>query len=171
MGGTAASRLLEAAGLRQPDPGLAREVFGSVRLPGRLSWHLLGDVAVLVDSAIDRAGVAAALKAARERWPAGPDHVLLCLPDHKDLDGAVAELGDLPVTFVRLPETHLPFTRPLPANWRIADVAGLSSASLAGIGHRVIALGTVYFTGRILDFLGTETETLWALPHRFGTVD
>ena len=168
LGRTAASRLLEAVGIAPPDPDLANEVFASVRLPGRLSWHVLGDGEVLVDSAIDRTGVAAAVEAARERWPAGPDHVLLCLPDHKDLQGAVAELGDLPVTFVRLPDAHLRFTRPLPANWQIVDVNDLS---LAGIGHHVIALGTVYFTGRILDLLGVETESLWALSGRFGSVE
>ena len=45
------------------------------RLPGRLSWHRLAEGELLVDSAINRDGVAAALSAARTHW-GSVDHVL-----------------------------------------------------------------------------------------------
>jgi dihydrofolate synthase/folylpolyglutamate synthase len=169
LGRTAGSRLLSAAGMPQPDPGRVAAVFDSVRLPGRLSLHAVGKSEVLVDSAIDRAGVAAALRAARERWAAGIDHVLLCLPDDKDLDGAIAELGDLQVTFVRLGGTHLRFTRPLPAHWQVVDIDDLA---LPGLGRHVLALGTVSFTSRILDLMNAQTDRLFTgswTSHRRGT--
>ncbi|WP_150253005.1 folylpolyglutamate synthase/dihydrofolate synthase family protein [Nocardiopsis deserti] len=115
---------------------------------------------VVVDSAIDRNGVAAALAHARGLW-GGVDHVLLCLPDHKDVSGAVEVLGDLPVTAVRLPEAHLRFERALPEHWGRMDAADLSPAALRALGGRVLALGTVYFTGRVLEAVDAPTDRLF----------
>jgi len=115
---------------------------------------------VIVDSAIDRVGVATALAHARGLW-GGVDHVLLCLPDHKDVSGAVEVLGDLPVTAVRLPEAHLRFEHALPAHWGRMDAADLSPATLAALGRRVLALGTVYFTGRVLEAVDAPTDRLF----------
>jgi dihydrofolate synthase/folylpolyglutamate synthase len=145
-GHLAALRLLEALGEPAPPPGRLRATLATVSLPGRLSWHPVPgtETLLLADSAIERAGIAAALDAARARWGT-IDHVLLCLPDHKDVDGAIAGLGDLPVTFVRLPHGHLRFSRPLPRAWRVIDAADLTRAAVAGLGRRVVALGTVYF--------------------------
>ncbi|MFI6521078.1 hypothetical protein ACIBF1_36375 [Spirillospora sp. NPDC050679] len=156
-GGRAALRLLGTP----PVPERLREVLGSVVLPGRLSWHSLPGLELLADSAIDGTGVAAALAAALDRW-GGIDRVLLCLPDHKDLDGAIAALDGLPapppVTFVRLPHQHLRFTRPLPPSWRVLDAADLRLDDLSG---RVAALGTVYFIGLVLALVDADTTRLF----------
>jgi folylpolyglutamate synthase/dihydropteroate synthase len=177
LGCEAAERLLKLLGARLPSEEARTAVLASVRLPGRLSWHPLtlagpeGAVApdggavgeVLVDSAITGAGVGVALAAARERW-GRIDHVLLCLPDHKDLAGAVAELADLPVTFVRLPLAHLRFETPLPAHWTVLAADDLTRVRLAALGSHLVALGTVYFTGRILDLLDANTAELFDAP-------
>ncbi|WP_150242965.1 folylpolyglutamate synthase/dihydrofolate synthase family protein [Nocardiopsis quinghaiensis] len=118
------------------------------------------DAEVLVDSAIDRDGVTAALAHARGMW-GRVDHVLLCLPDHKDVSGAVEVLGDLPVTAVRLPEAHLRFEHALPDHWGRMDADGLSPAALRALGARVLALGTVYFTGRVLEAVDAPTDRLF----------
>ncbi|MFE6451431.1 hypothetical protein [Nocardiopsis dassonvillei] len=118
------------------------------------------DAEVVVDSAIDRNGVAAALAHVRGLW-GGVDHVLLCLPDHKDVSGAVEVLGDLPVTAVRLPEAHLRFEHALPGHWGRMDAADLSPAALRALGERVLALGTVYFTGRVLEAVDAPTDRLF----------
>jgi dihydrofolate synthase/folylpolyglutamate synthase len=118
------------------------------------------DAEVVVDSAIDRNGVAAALAHVRGLW-GGVDHVLLCLPDHKDVSGAVEVLGDLPVTAVRLPEAHLRFEHALPGHWGRMDAADLSPAALRALGGRVLALGTVYFTGRVLEAVDAPTDRLF----------
>ncbi|TDD33178.1 hypothetical protein E1287_20380 [Actinomadura sp. KC06] len=115
---------------------------------------------LLVDSAVDGTGIAAALTAARRVWGA-IDRVVVCLPDHKDLDGAVAALDGLPVTFVRLPLPHLRFTRPLPSGWDVVGSDAVTPASLAALGRRVVVLGTVYFTGLVLDAVGADTERLF----------
>ena len=87
--------------------------------------------------------------------------MLICLPDHKDVQGAISELAGLPVTFVRLPDEHLRFTHPLPAGWAVIDTAQLTREFVAGLGRRVIALGTVYFAGRVLDLVDADTDRLF----------
>ncbi|MFG2003368.1 hypothetical protein ACGFNU_29835 [Spirillospora sp. NPDC048911] len=165
VGCAAALRLLEGEGFALPDAERLKAVLSTVVLPGRLSWHRLpgADTEVLADCAINGAGVSMALDTARRRW-GGIDHVVLCLPDHKDLDGAVASLGALPVTFVRLPYERLRFTRPLPPKWDVIDAAELSPDRLADLGRRVVALGTVYFIGQILDLVDADTERLFTTP-------
>ena len=158
--GVAAARRMP--GVPEPAPGTLREVMASVVLPGRMSWHDVPGSAtrLLVDAAIDGTGVAAALAAARDAWGT-VDHAVVCLPDHKDLDGAVAALGGLPVTFVRLPPPHLRFTRPLPPGWDVVGSADITPESLATLGHRVVVLGTGYFTGHVLGVVGADTERLF----------
>lgn len=158
--GVAAARRLP--GVAEPPVERLHTVLSTVVLPGRLSWHPVPGSAttVLVDSAINRTGVAAALAAARDRWGT-IDHAVVCLPDHKDLDGAIAELDGLPVTFVRLPIPRLRFTRALPPSWDVVDAAAVTPASLATLGHRVVALGTVYFTGLVLGVVGADTRRLF----------
>jgi dihydrofolate synthase / folylpolyglutamate synthase len=137
-------------------------VLSSVRLPGRLSRHELpgSRTELIVDAAINRAGIAAALAVAA-RWWTRIDHVLVCLPDHKDVSGAIRELAGLPVTFVRLPDEHLRFAQTLPADWTVIDAADLTRELVAGLGGRVMALGTVYFAGRVLDLADADTERLF----------
>jgi dihydrofolate synthase / folylpolyglutamate synthase len=164
LGCAAAQRLLNVTGQPQPAARRLAAVLGSVRLPGRLSRHELPRSAteLIVDSAISQAGIAAALAAAAGWWT-GIDHVLLCLPDHKDVPGAVRELAGLPVTFVRLPDERLRFAYPLPADWTVIDAGQMTHEFVAGLGRRVIALGTVYFTGRVLDLVKADTERLFTI--------
>ncbi|MFF5260293.1 hypothetical protein ACFY4C_15205 [Actinomadura viridis] len=163
IGYLAALRMLTACAVDAPDTERLRATLASISLPGRLSWHgVPGSAAMLLaDSAIDRSGFAVALTTARAHWHT-IDHAVVCLPDHKDMEGAIIELGDLPVTFVRLPHDHLHFTRPLPEAWNVIDAADLTPALLAGLGDRVVALGTVYFIGRLLDLVEADTERLFA---------
>src|SRR5690606_15433142 len=104
--GDSASLLLPGA--NEPPGAVLHEVRTSVVLTGRLSMHDEPGSAtrLLVDAAIDRTGIAAALEAARRAWGT-IDHAVVCPPDDKDLDGAVAVLGVLRVTFVRLRLRHL----------------------------------------------------------------
>ncbi len=163
LGCAAAGRLLDATGRPRPGYGELAAVLRSVRLPGRLSRHHLpgSGTELIVDSAINQAGIAAALAAA-VRWWTGIDHVLVCMPDHKDVAGAIIELAGLPVTFVRLPDERLRFAYPLPAGWTVIDAADLTRELVAGLGRRVIALGTVYFTGRVLDLVDADAERLFS---------
>ncbi len=159
LGCAAAARLLAATG-RPPAAGRTARVLASVVLPGRSSRHPVPGTAaeVLVDSAIDRTGAADALAGAYRRW-GRVDHVLVCLPDHKDVPGVIAELGGLPATYVRMADRpRLRFTYPLPGGWSIADIADLTAARLAALGTRILVLGTVYFTGRILDLVDAPTD-------------
>ena len=73
----------------------------------------------------------------------------------------MAALEGIPVTMVRLPETHLRFAYGLPGHWGHTDVDDLSPASVTSLGERVLALGTVYFTGRMLELLDAPTDRLF----------
>ncbi len=86
LGCAAGARMLTALGLRQPPAGHLADVLASVVLPGRSTRHDVHGTAtrVLVDSAIDRTGATAALAEAYRVW-GQVDHVLVCLPDHKDV--------------------------------------------------------------------------------------
>jgi dihydrofolate synthase / folylpolyglutamate synthase len=165
LGCVAARRLLSAAGRPEATGDRLARVVSSVILPGRCSWHRLPgrDTTVLVDSAIDGTGAAAALAEAYRRWDR-IDHLLVCLPDHKDVPGVAAALAGLPVTYVRMPDRpHLAFTRPLPDGWSVTDVTEVTAERLAGYGNRLVVLGTVYFTGRILEVLDAPTGRLFEL--------
>ncbi|KIH97517.1 hypothetical protein LP52_18910 [Streptomonospora alba] len=162
VGCTAARRLLSATARAEPEPGRLRRVLASVRLPGRLSHHALAGngTELIVDSAVDSTGAAAALEYARRYW-GGVDHVLVCLPDHKDVAGAVAELRGRQVTAAALPDAHLSFTSALPEEWGRIRAEEVTPPLLAGLGRRVLVLGTVYFTGLVLEAIGADTESLF----------
>jgi dihydrofolate synthase / folylpolyglutamate synthase len=157
LGCTAAQRLLDAIGRPAPDGARLARVLTSVRLPGRTSWHTVPGATLLIDSAIGRTGAAAAVREAYRRWDR-IDHVVACLPDHKDIPGVLAELEGLPVTLVRMPDREsLRFTR----TRATVDAAGLTPEGLAALGERILVLGTVYFTGRVLDLIDAPTERLF----------
>lgn len=161
LGCAAAHQLGRAA----PDPAALEEVLTSVRLPGRLSRHRLpgsGSI-LLIDSAVSRAGFEAAIGYAQTAL-GGIDHLLLSLPDDKDLTGAVAallRLPDLPVSFVRLDAPHLRFTWPVPPGWRRVDQAAVTRTFLSRLGARVLALGTVSFVAHLLEVLDVPTGTAY----------
>ncbi|GAA0376111.1 hypothetical protein Acor_32100 [Acrocarpospora corrugata] len=162
LGCAAARRMLELLDRDLPQPGALERVLESVRLPGRMSRHVVpgGETEVWIDSPISQAGIATALKMTRERWKT-IDHVLLCLPDHKDVAGAIIELAGYPVTFVRLADAHFTFTKSLPDEWPVIDESELTPQFLSGLGKRVLSLGTVFFSGRMLDVLNAQTERLF----------
>ena len=163
LGVAAGDRMLELLGRAPAPTDRLHRVLGTLNLPARLSEHPVPGSAtarVLVDSAIDRVGVATALALAHDRW-GGVDHVLLCLPDHKDVSGAIDVLEGTPVTAVRLPEAHLRFDHDLPASWGRVDAEKLTPESVASRGDRVLALGTVYFTGRMTEVLDAPTDRLF----------
>ena len=163
LGVAAATRMLELLDLPPAPAHRLHRVLSTLNLPARLSEHPVPGSAtarVLVDSAIDRVGVRTALSEARARW-GDVDHVLLCLPDHKDVSGAIGALQGLPVTAVRLPEAHLRFEHDLPPHWNHVDAERLTPEVVTALGDRVLALGTVYFTGRVLEVLDAPTDRLF----------
>ncbi|MBQ1080414.1 MULTISPECIES: hypothetical protein [unclassified Nocardiopsis] len=162
LGTAAATRMLDLMDRPPATPSRLHEVLGTVNLPARLSRHTVpgSSTEVVVDSAIDRVGVTAALSHARDLW-GGVDHVLLCLPDHKDVSGAVEALKGLRVTAVRLPEEHLRFEHALPDHWNRVRAEDLSPTAVTALGRRVLALGTVYFTGRMTEVLDAPTDRLF----------
>ncbi|MBC6460807.1 hypothetical protein HKK72_23425 [Actinomadura sp. HBU206391] len=166
LGCLAAQRLLDRTGGERPAVRPLRAALSSIALPGRLSWHRVPGTpcSVLLDQAVNGPGAAAAVTAARARG--GVDHVLVSLSDDKDLDGVIAELRGLPVTFVRLDRPHLGFTRNVPAHWTVLDERELTRAALTRFGRRLVAMGNVSFVGRMAELLDIPTERLFNPPGR-----
>jgi dihydrofolate synthase/folylpolyglutamate synthase len=162
LGCVAAQQLLDVTAHTTPQREMITRVLSTVSLPGRLSWHTLPgtDTRILVDSPISRAATASALAIARMEF-GSIDHVLLSLPDDKDLDGAIAELTGISVTFVRLRHSHLQFTRSVPSAWSIRESSDLSVDAVATLGQRLVALGTISLTARILDLVDADTKRLF----------
>ncbi|HEY2578945.1 MAG TPA: hypothetical protein VGI74_21780 [Streptosporangiaceae bacterium] len=163
LGCVAAQRLLASGDYGTPEGNRLSRLLSSVALPGRCSWHDVPGTSVrlFADAAINRTGIAAALIAAGERWNA-IDHVLICIPDHKDMDGAIIELSDLPVTYVRLTDKpRLSFTHTLPARWGTIDMKNVDHDFLTSLGRHIVALGTGYFIARMLDLAEASTERLF----------
>jgi dihydrofolate synthase/folylpolyglutamate synthase len=160
-----AQLLLDVTTHSRPDARDLVPTLRSVRLPGRLSRHRVpgSTTEILADSAINRAGIAVTMTTARETW-GDIDHVIACLPDHMDLSGAISELADRRVTFVRLPYGHLRFDRRLPADWDVLDPDDLNTEVISGFGQRVVAVGTVYFIGRVLDLVEAATDRTFVPP-------
>jgi dihydrofolate synthase/folylpolyglutamate synthase len=166
LGCAAAAHVLEVIGRPAPPGDRLASVLSSVTLPGRASWHAVPGTRsrLFADAAISRRGVAAALIEVSRRW-SGVDRVLLCLPDHKDVPGVIAELVDLPVTFVRLTgDARMRFRHPLPPTWEIVDIDQVDRKFLSALGQRLVALGTGYFIARVLDLVEADTEQIFTPP-------
>jgi dihydrofolate synthase / folylpolyglutamate synthase len=169
LGCRAAQQLLEAAGLALPAATDLERTLASMRLPGRLSHHPVGaprngsTAEIIIDAAVSRAGFAAALSHAARRW-GRVDHVLISLPDDKDIDGAVAELDGTPTTFVNLDVSHLTYTRQLPPGWGRVDCSVVDPAFIAGLGDRVLAMGTISFVARMLKTVGADPTIAFQAP-------
>ena len=166
LGCVAAQHLLDATGRPAPSGDRLSKILATVSLPGRMSWHEVPGTScrLFTDAAINRAGIAAALTEVSRHWT-GIDRILLCMPDHKDVAGAITELADLPVTFVRLTDKpRLRFTRELPAGWEVVDANRVDRDFLTARGPRLVALGTGYFIGRVLDLVDADTDRLFTAP-------
>ena len=166
LGCVAARRLLDVTGRSAPSGDQLSKTLSTVLLPGRMSWHDVPGTTsrMFADSAISRAGVAAALTEVSRHW-SDISRVLLCMPDHKDVAGVISELTELPVTFVRLTDfQRLRFTYALPSSWEVVDTGAVGRDFLAARGRRLVALGTGYFIARVLDLVDADTERLFTPP-------
>lgn len=126
-----------------------------VQLPGRLSVHHQAGRTWVVDSAINAAGVEAALGWCR-RTLGEPSTVLLSIPDSKDLVACFRALDGTVVQLVRADVPHMTFTAPdggvLPT---------LAEIDHQDLGHLVLALGTISFVGEVLDLLDVDMSRLF----------
>lgn len=161
----------------------------SVRYPGRLSVHEVpagaGASSVgtgrrcVVDSAVSRTGLRAALSCAEDQF-GGAGQVLVCLPPSKDVAGFVAELDGFsgPKVFVEMPGAYVgtPERSEWPAGpgweWvRLDDLGGQGvhqaqgSAQLLDLLHRAdsLAVGTVLFTSLTLRTVGADAAQLFTV--------
>jgi dihydrofolate synthase/folylpolyglutamate synthase len=154
-GVSAALALLDSTGRPRPSPAVLRAALNSISLPGRLSVHVHRARTWVVDAAVDATGVAAAL-----RWVdqsvGRPGTVLVCLPDGKDISGALEQLGRRQVVPLRTDAPHLSF-----GAWPHA-LPALGELDLGALASPVLALGTVSFVGEVLEHLDVDTATAYA---------
>jgi dihydrofolate synthase/folylpolyglutamate synthase len=196
LGVTAGLDILRHSGLRPPEARRLEATLRSVSLPGRMTAlsascqaQPLGEGAigavpatpairvnglpegatVLVDSAITRDGLAAALAAA-EQLAGGPlDRVFVSVPADKDVAGFAAELADLArrapgveVTFVKLESAeNLDWPKAESGPWSVRGEDAIGPRMFQG---RCAAVGTALFTGAVLRALGLNAETVFTVP-------
>lgn len=158
--------------------------FGDLNLPGRLSRHGEGPE-VLVDSAINPAGVENALRVARELF--GEFDVIASFPDDKPVEECVDLVCRAPgvrkIFWARPATPHLryhrlkeaiPTEQALKAAGRLGasveeSVAGIAaetsaemSAETSGKTRRpLLAVGTISFISEILDWLAADASYWW----------
>ena len=125
-----------------------------LRLPGRMTVlrPALGST-WLVDSAIDGVGFAAALA------DFDADVVIVCLPDDKDIPGALAAVGTRRARYVTAGVDYLSFTASRwPGPLEPWDTVVRSEL---GRAQRVACLGTISFVGELLEHFDVPTDCVF----------
>ena len=164
-GETAARALASALGWHVDDARTAAAL-ASVRVPGRLSRHTLGDVPVMVDGAISPEGVAATV-ADYLRWNGRLDTVVASFPDTKDVEACFAELRGFGRVIPARADDYLTFTKAEALHDKVLDARsaltlGVETARSQGGG--CLMIGTQSYVGIALDVLEVETETAFVPP-------
>ncbi len=164
-GETAARALASALGWRVDDAE-APAALASVRVPGRLSRHMLGDVPVMVDGAISAEGVAATV-ADYLRWNSRLDTVVASFPDTKDVEACFAELRGFGRVIPARADDYLTFAKAEALHDKVLDARtalalGVETARVQGGG--CLMIGTQSYVGIALDVLDVETETAFVPP-------
>jgi dihydrofolate synthase/folylpolyglutamate synthase len=164
-GETAARALASALGWHVDDVR-ARAALASVRVPGRLSRHTLGNVPVMVDGAISPGGVAATV-ADYLRWNGHLDTVVASFPDTKDVEACFAELRGFERVIPARADDYLTFTKAEALHDKVLDARtalaqGVETARAESGG--CLMIGTQSYVGIALDVLDVETETAFVPP-------
>jgi dihydrofolate synthase/folylpolyglutamate synthase len=155
LGIAAALALLDLAGRPGPPADALEGALGSVRLPGRLSRHRRGGQEWIVDCATNPAAIAAAIAHVTETL-GPPTAVLTFIPRHRDPAPLLEALHGQPLVLV-------PSGPPTGVHGGGA-VMRLEAVDLDTLGHRVLALGPVYFAGELLATLEVDCEESFRVP-------
>ncbi|WP_151952604.1 hypothetical protein [Brevibacterium sp. Marseille-P9724] len=157
VGAETARSLLAVSFPDRPHQALpnARELADKLILPGRASLHAVDGAQWCIDTSISPEGVAD-IRGRAERILRPGFRVLAAFPDVKDVEGCIAELDGLPVTFVGAGREYLNYTR---------SQAGTTTQKAAHDartdGCDVLAVGTQSFAGELLELLEVETDRWW----------
>ncbi|WP_369371872.1 hypothetical protein AB1046_00745 [Promicromonospora sp. Populi] len=164
--GEAAARALASVLGWQVDDNRAAAALVSVRVPGRLSRHTLGDVPVMIDGAISPEGVAATV-ADYLRRHGRLDTVVASFPDTKDVAACFAELRGFERVIPSRADDYLTFTKAEALHDNVLDARtaltlGVETARAEGGG--CLMIGTQSYVGVALDVVGAETERAFTPP-------
>lgn len=133
----------------------AEELAEKLILPGRASLHSVEGAQWCIDTSISPEGVADIRRRAEGVLRPG-FRVLAAFPDVKDVEGCIAELEGLPVTFVGAGREYLNYSRSQ------ADTTTQQAVHDARAdGRDVLAVGTQSFAGELLEILGAATDRWW----------
>lgn len=164
-GETAARALASALGWRVDEARVAAAL-ASVRVPGRLSRHMLDGVPVMVDGAISPEGIAATV-ADYLRWNGRLDTVVASFPDTKDVAACFAELGEFDRVIPARADDYLTFTKTEALYDKVLDARtalaqGVETARTQGGG--CLMIGTQSYVAIALDVLDVATERAFTPP-------
>jgi dihydrofolate synthase/folylpolyglutamate synthase len=164
LGLETARAYLRSSRLSTPDAADIGAAAAAVQYPGRLSRHRNDGHDIIVDSAVSREGLIAALRFAETAFAAPPKLVLVSIPINKDFHGFEAELLNYPsrVVFVDMQGSHLPY--PTRKEWPRDWAESASLAHLVGSSETVLAVGTVTFSAAVLKVIGVDTSRVFHHP-------
>lgn len=164
--GEAAARAMAAALGWPVDDATAGAALASVRVPGRMSRHVLDGMQVMADGAISPEGVAAAV-ADYLAWHGQLDTVVASFPDTKDVEACFAELRGFDRVIPARADDYLKFSRAEDLHGEVLDARtairnGLETARTGAGG--CLLIGTQSYMGLVLDALDVETDTAFDSP-------
>ncbi|MEV0894208.1 hypothetical protein [Promicromonospora sp. NPDC050262] len=164
--GEAAARAMAAALGWPVDDATAGAALASVRVPGRMSRHVLDGVQVMADGAISPEGVAAAV-ADYLAWHGRLDTAVASFPDTKDVEACFAELRGFDRVIPARADDYLKFSRAEDLHGEVLDAhtairQGLETARTGAGG--CLLIGTQSYMGLVLDALDVETDTAFDTP-------
>lgn len=135
----------------------------SITYPGRLSSHEIPQGTLIVDSAINHAGIMHALQYSRRVFKEEPDEVLVSIPSSKDYQGFLAALSPFKgrKTFVSMTGSHMQFPTKEQWPWDWKESNDLDIASLKG---KVLAVGTISFSSWLLNQLKIRPQRFFSAP-------
>lgn len=133
----------------------AEDLARKLILPGRASLHTVDGARWCIDTSISPEGVADIRRRA-EGILRPCFRVLAAFPDVKDVEGCIAELEGLPVTFVGAGREYLNYSRSQADTTTQQAVHNAQAA-----GSDVLAVGTQSFAGELLEILEAETDRWW----------
>ena len=133
----------------------AEELAEKLILPGRASLHTVSGAQWCIDTSISPEGVAD-IRARAEGILRPGFRVLAAFPDVKDVEGCIAELEGLPVTFVGAGREYLNYSRSQADTTTQQAVHNAQAA-----GSDVLAVGTQSFAGELLEILEANTDRWW----------
>ena len=165
VGIEAAMALLASIHISVPSLTALQQTLATVQYPGRMFFPAqaksLAGARVMIDAAINRDGLVAALDCYKKRYGSAPKTIVLSVPYTKDIQGMIDEISmlDSDSVFVKLNRINLDYDGGLP-NW---DGKIINESELGDIVRTddTLFIGTVSFVASVLNLMNVSADRVY----------